>query len=577
MANEISFHGIAASPGLARGPAFIWREKEVVIPRETGRVADQEYQRLGPVLQQARGELDALRQDLVNAGLKEEAQVFHAHVLILDDPTLHGLVRSNLETGINLEAAWLDAVNMLAGQLAAIPDPTISGRAADLRDAGKRVLCLLLGAAAPDGNQLTVPSIVLAKDLCPSETATMDKNKVLGFCTVEGGATSHTAILARSLGIPAVVGISGGLLDIPAQAEVILDGTAGTLLASPNAESLSRHEIKKSAWMLQTALERNGSQEPAVTLDGHRFEVVANVGNLDDAIRALECGAEGIGLLRTEFLFIDRMSAPSEAEQYQAYASILNVMEHRPVIVRTIDVGGDKSIPYLDLGREANPFLGYRAIRMCLEEVDFFKTQLRALLRSGFGHDLRIMFPMISSVDEVLQARSILDEVKAELAGQGAQIAEKPQIGIMVEIPSAAVLADKFAEVVDFFSIGTNDLTQYTLAVDRTNPRIARLGDHCHPAVVRQIQHVIEAAHRAGIWVGVCGEMAGDPDAIPILLGLGLDEFSMAGSSIPRAKTIIRSINLSDARKLAHAVLDLRSAEQVRIASKTMFAPAGSL
>lgn len=565
---EIHLKGIAASPGLARGPAYLWLEPEISFPTRTGCQPEAEHQRLVPAIREAKGELEGIRISLENEGLYEEAQVFQAHSMMLDDPTLHQQVESELAQGVNIEAAWMTAIEGLAEQLSAIPDPTFAARAADLRDVGKRVLCILLGVENSRRIELKEPSILLAKDLCPSETATLEKSKVLGFCTEEGGATSHTAILAKSLGIPAVVGIVKGLLDISPRTELIIDGQAGIVIVDPAEESRRAFDTKQAAWQAQNSLEKGDAGRPAVTLDGHQVEVVANVGSLEDAASALDFGAEGIGLLRTEFLFLDRKSAPTEDEQYQAYAEILDVMEARPVVVRTIDVGGDKPIPYLDLGVESNPFLGYRAIRMCLDELDFFKTQLRALLRAGLGHDLRIMFPMVSALDEVQQVKRILEETAEELKEENLPYSETAQVGIMVEIPSVAVMADQFAEVVDFFSIGTNDLTQYTFAVDRTNPRVARMGDPCHPAVVRQIQQVIEAAHGAGIWVGLCGEMAGDPEAVPVLLGLGLDEFSMSANLIPHAKAVLRKCSYSEAKQLAAEVVGLQSAEQVRAAAR---------
>jgi phosphotransferase system enzyme I (PtsI) len=565
---EIHLKGIAASPGLARGPAYLWREPEISFPALTGCQPEEERQRLVPAIIKAKNELKGIRISLENEGLNEEAQVFQAQSMMLDDPTLHQQVESELAQGVNIEAAWMTSVEALAEQLSAIPDPTFAARATDLRDVGKRVLCILLGVESSIRIELDESSILLARDLCPSETATLEKSRVLGFCTEEGGATSHTAILAKSLGIPAVVGIAQGLMDISPRTELIIDGQAGIVIVEPSEESLMAFETKKSAWQAQNSLEKKDSGLAAVTLDGHQVEVVANVGSLTDAATALDLGAEGIGLLRTEFLFLDRKSAPSEEEQYQAYSEILDLMGERPVVVRTIDVGGDKPIPYLDLGVESNPFLGYRAIRMCLDELDFFKTQLRALLRAGADHDLRIMFPMVSSIDEVLQAKQIVEETTRELKDANLQYAEAAQVGIMVEIPSVAIMADQFAEVVDFFSIGTNDLTQYTFAVDRTNPRVARMGDPCHPAVIRQIKQVIEAAHVAGIWVGLCGEMAGDPEAVPILLGLGLDEFSMSATLIPHAKAVLRKCNYSDAQQLASDVLQLPSSKLVREAAR---------
>ena len=443
-------------------------------------------------------------------------------------------------------------------------DEYFRARAADIRDVGRRVVCILLGIDEVDLSTLNIPSIIIARDLTPSDTVRLDKNLVLGFCTAEGGPTSHTAIIAKALDLPAVVGAGNDVLDIPSSSLLLLDGQQGEIVVDPTKALQLEFTERKRNHEIRSSEELENALEPAITLDGFEIEVVANAGNLQDAQMALERGAEGIGLLRTEFLYLDRATAPNEDEQLAAYDQILDVMGGRPVVVRTIDVGGDKELPYLDLGQEANPFLGWRAIRMCLDQPDFFKIQLRALLRSSPGHDLRIMFPMIATLEEVRRAKALLDESRDEVCAGGAAVAESIQIGIMVEIPSVAVLADQFAKEVDFFSIGTNDLTQYTMAAERTNEKVAHLGDACHPAVLRQIKRVLEAAHDQGIWVGLCGELAGDPDAVPVLLGLGLDEFSMAPASIPHAKTILRRWSKADAEKLAEEVLDFDSAEDVR-------------
>jgi phosphotransferase system enzyme I (PtsI) len=345
---------------------------------------------------------------------------------------------------------------------------------------------------------------------------------------------------------------------------MIIDGSTGAVLIEPDEEQLRLHEEARLEYEQQAQADLQEAADPAITTDGHAVEIVANVGNPEDTKLALERGAEGIGLLRTEFLYLERSSSPNEAEQLAAYDAILDAMEARPVVVRTLDVGGDKELPYLDLGEEANPFLGWRAIRMCLDEPDFFKIQLRALLRASPGHDLRIMFPMIATLDEVRRSKALLEEARTELVEEGHEVSETLQVGIMVEIPAVVLLADQFAREVDFFSIGTNDLTQYTMAAERTNERVAHLGDAAHPAVLRQIRSVIKAAHAEGIWVGLCGELAGDPDAIPILLGLGLDEFSMSPISIPRAKQIIRSWSRTDAQKIVDPALALDSAAAVR-------------
>jgi phosphoenolpyruvate-protein phosphotransferase len=404
----------------------------------------------------------------------------------------------------------------------------------------------------------------VARDLTPSDTARLDKTFVLGFCTAEGGPTSHTAILAKALGLPAVVGIGEAALSIPNQAPLLVNGTTGEVVVNPDRATRQLFEVEqqKDQELARVALAEAG--RPAVTIDGRHVEIAANVGNPQDAETALEYGAEGIGLLRTEFLYLDRAMAPDEEEQLSAYNEILDSMGERPVIARTLDVGGDKELPYIDLGREANPFLGWRAIRMCLDQPDMFKIQLRALLRASPGHDLRIMFPMIATVKEVRDAHALLDEARREVQESGAETAPSIQVGIMVEVPSVVVMADQFAKEVDFFSIGTNDLTQYTMAAERTNDKVARLLDHCHPAILRQVKMVITAAHNAGIWVGLCGEMAGDPDAIPILLGLELDEFSMAPPRIPHAKAILRTWSMDDACELAAAALAMEDAFEVR-------------
>jgi phosphoenolpyruvate-protein phosphotransferase len=560
----LKLKGIAAAPGLVDGPAVVWRKEPVKVPHQLGSNPTQEKVRLNTAIEASRLELHALRDKLAQEAHPAEAAVFDAHVMMLDDSSLSEKVNQTLNSTLNAEASWIDGVEFFAEQLASIPDPTLKTRAADLRDIGQRVLNHLLGHPTQAGLALTRPSVVIARDLAPSETVSLDKANVLAFCTAEGGPTSHTAILAKALGIPAVVGLGEKVLTLPDGAPLLVNGSAGELIAFPDQVARESFTISSYKARQIADVEMIRAHEPAITLDGHRVEIVANVGKTEDAVIALQNGAEGIGLLRTEFLFLERQIAPSEQEQLQEYDKILDVMADRPVVVRTIDVGGDKEIPYLDLGKEANPFLGWRAIRMCLDRPDFFKVQLRALLRSSPGHDLRIMFPMIATLPEVRQSKLLLEEARREVLQAGQPVAAKVQVGIMIEIPSAAVLAEHFAREVDFFSIGTNDLTQYTLAAERTNPKVAHLGDPCHPAVLRLIQSTISAGHNAGIWVGVCGEMAGDPEAVPVLLGMGLDEFSMSPRAIPHAKTTIRQWTYPTARVLAAEVVNLDTAESVR-------------
>lgn len=560
-----SLTGIPASPGIALGPAFILEERKLSVPRSTGKDAEQEWQRLQPALDEARRQLETIRTHAAEKTSAEDAAIFEAHALFLSDPSLLEMVKEKLRTqGLNAEAAWQDAIQSYAAQLEAMEDELFRARSMDVRDVGQRVLRLLMGVEESSLSALEHPSIVLARDLTPSDTVRLEKKLVLAFVTAEGGPTSHTAILAKALCLPAVVGAGEELLEAEAGENLIVDGTHGEVILNPDAETVEKWEQRRRTFQTQAEAERKSAQQPGQTRDGERVEVVANIGNVDEAAAALEFGAEGIGLLRTEFLYLERDQAPNEEEQFEAYHAILETMGDRPVVVRTLDIGGDKHLPYLDLGHETNPFMGWRAIRMCLDRPDFFKIQLRALLRAGPGHDLRIMFPMIATLEEVRRAKALLEQAREELIAAGAKPAQNYQVGIMVEIPSVAVLADQFAREVDFFSIGTNDLTQYTMAAERTNEKVAYLGDACHPAVLRQIDRVLAAAHEAGIWVGLCGELAGDPDAIPILLGLGLDEFSMAPSSIPHAKAVLSQWSHRGAQSLAEQALDLDAASAVR-------------
>jgi len=560
-----NFTGISASPGVAYGPAFRFELVAYTSSKRAVREVEAEIERFDAACRAAKEELAHIQEKARNETGAEEAEIFQAHTMFLDDPALVGAVHDRIrEDEVNAEWALDQVVAAFAAQFEAMEDEYFRARAADVRDVGGRVMRLLLGLEEADLSSLSQPSIVIARDLTPSDTVRLDKSLVLGFATAEGGPTSHTAILAKALALPAIVGAGDGLLKVETGDPLALDGSRGWIVSEPDDDTLRQFMEHKRQFEAESRLALESAGQPAVTTDGHQLEIVANVGNLDDARSALASGAEGIGLLRTEFLYLDRSSAPDEDEQYQAYKDILDLMEDRPVVVRTLDVGGDKELPYLDLGREANPFLGWRAIRMCLDRPDFFKVQLRALLRASPGHDLRIMFPMIATLDEVRRARALLDETRTQLGDEGQDVAAGIQVGIMVEIPAVAVLADQFAREVDFFSIGTNDLTQYTMAAERTNERVAYLGDAAHPAILRQIGKVIEAAHAQGIWVGLCGELAGDPQAIPVLLGLGLDEFSMAPASVPRAKVILRKWSLTAAQHLAAEVLELDSAAAVR-------------
>ena len=557
--------GIPASYGIAIGPAFVYQRADLVIDCENIEDPVLEWARFESAQDTARNQLDEVYLKAEIESGAEQAEIFKAQVMMLDDPELVSTVKAVVyEQKLNVESALSDAVENYASMLEALDDEYLSARALDIRDVGSRLLRILLGVADSPTKDLKTPSIIIADDLTPSDTILLDKTYVLGFCTSKGGATSHTAILARSLGIPAVVGAGSKVQRLTTGTPVIVDGDSGAVIVEPDSSTLSEFQFRQEEFLKVKGRASKVAHEPAVTLDGHRVEIVANIGSVEDAQSALDAGAEGVGLLRSEFLYLERSTLPTEEEQYQSYKAIADSFNQLPVILRTLDVGGDKEIPYIDLPVEDNPFLGVRAIRLCLDRPQLFKPQLRAALRAGYGNNLKLMFPMVATVDEVKQAKALLDECCQELKDQGNLIQEKMEIGIMIEIPAAAIMADQLAEVVDFFSIGTNDLSQYTMAADRTNARVAQIASGFQPAVFRLIKQVIDAAHTRGKWVGLCGEMAGELIAIPILLGLGLDEFSMNPPAIPYAKLLIRSISLEKARAVAEEALHKSNSDEIR-------------
>jgi phosphoenolpyruvate-protein phosphotransferase (PTS system enzyme I) len=570
-----TLRGIPASRGIVVGPAFRLRARDLRIERAAAPDRGVERERFQSALQEAQRQLAEVRARAAADSGEEEAAIFETHALMLEDPELIERVESDIaEHGVNAEAALHDAVKQYARVLAGLDDEYLRARAADVRDVARRVLRILVGYAESPTEGLRAPSIILARDLSPSDTVMLDKSLVLGFATAEGGATSHTAILARSLGLPAVVGAGPGVLELLDATSLVLDGGDGVVLVEPPPEVVRGYNDRQSAAAEAAAGARRKARQPAVTCDGHRVEIAANVGSVADAHAAVEAGAEGVGLLRTEFLYLERTQIPDEEEQYQAYRAIARVFGEQPVVLRTLDAGGDKDIPYLGLPAEANPFLGQRAIRLCLARPELFQPQLRAALRAGAGGNLKLMFPMVATLAELRAARVRLAECRAALVAEGSAVAETMEIGIMIEVPAAAVLADRFAPEVDFFSIGTNDLSQYTLAADRTNARVSGLANALHPAVLRLVRGVVDAAHAHGKWVGVCGELAGEPLAIPVLLGLGVDELSMSAPAIPAAKEIVRSLDLRETRALAEKALQLDDADEVEaLVSKAVALP----
>ena len=556
--------GVPASPGIAIGPVAIYRPTLPQVHEQKVKDTQAEWERLRQAISTAREEVQALRARAAEQVSDYEAAIFDAHALFLQDPAMIDDARQRIsEQRINAQAAWQGTVEQVADTYRAMDDAYMQARAADVLDVGQRVLRVLLGVTAATFEP-PEPSILVATDLTPSDTAQLDPDQVLGICTDLGGATSHSAILARGLGIPAVVGVGPQVSRLQDGTPLALNGDTGQVWVDPDPEKRAALLAQRDTWLEAQRVARKASQAPAITQDHHRVEIVANIRGSVDAQAALEAGAEGVGLLRTEFLYLDRKTAPTEEEQVKAYQAIAEVMGTRPLIARTLDVGGDKPLPYLDLGSEENPFLGWRAIRLGLDQPDILKTQLRAILRASPGHQFKIMFPMVATVGELKAAKAILAEAQDELDQANVPFDEQIEIGIMVEVPAAAVTADRLAAHVDFFSIGTNDLSQYTMAADRTNAKVAKLADAFQPAVLRLIRQTIQTAHEAGIWVGLCGELAGDPLAAPLLLGLGLDEFSMNAPAIPQVKQIIRQLTLSQAQALAEQALALDSAGEIR-------------
>jgi phosphotransferase system enzyme I (PtsI) len=564
------YHGLAASAGIAIAPALLYlpEETESISSEPASREVDAGHEalRLQEAIAEAEKQLDNIYEGAVAEVGEEAAAIFLAHREFLSDPVLLDEVNRQIEAEhVPADVAVDTAFEQYAEQLEMLEDDYYRERALDLRDVSRRVRRILAGVQDQQMlTDLTSPVIVVARDLTPSDTAQMNKQMVVGFCTATGGLTSHTAIIARILGIPAVVGIGESVLEVPSGEALIVDGRTGVVFASADEETTQAYIRQRDAQIKEQEAEKAAARQPASTADGKTVEVVANIADAQSAELALGFGAEGVGLFRTEYLFLNRQSIPSEEEQYQEYRAVADVMGDRPLIIRTLDIGGDKQLPYLEIGQEMNPFLGWRAIRLCLDSRELFEPQLRALLRASADRNVQIMFPMVATVEEVRRARQALDQVKAQLAQEGVPFDAETEVGIMIEVPSAAVMADVLAREVDFFSIGTNDLIQYTMACDRVNEKVAYLYDPLHPAVLRLIKGVIDAAHREHKWVGMCGEMAGNLEAIPLLLGLGLDEFSMNAPSIPAAKRLIRSLSVPEAQQVAEMALAMGTAQEVR-------------
>ncbi|MCK2005535.1 phosphoenolpyruvate--protein phosphotransferase [[Brevibacterium] frigoritolerans] len=556
--------GIAASEGIAIAKAFRLENPELIIEKKSVTDVVQEVARLKAALEKSKSELETIKEHARKELGDDKAGIFEAHLLVLNDPELINPIKDKI-TGENVNAEYaLDEVAaMFINMFESMDNEYMKERAADIRDVTKRVLAHLLGINVSNPNMISEEVVIIAEDLTPSDTAQLNRKFVKGFTTDVGGRTSHSAIMARSMEIPAVVGTKKVMGEIENGVLVIVDGLDGQVIVNPSEETVKAYKNKATEYATQKAEWAKLVNEKTVSADEHHVELAANIGTPEDVNGVLENGGDGVGLYRTEFLYMGREELPTEEEQFKSYKTVLERMEGKPVVVRTLDIGGDKELTYLNLPKEMNPFLGFRAIRLCLEMQDMFRTQLRALLRASVYGNLKIMFPMIATVDEFRQAKAILLEEKAKLQEESLVISDHIEVGMMVEIPSSAVIADLFAKEVDFFSIGTNDLIQYTLAADRMNERVSYLYQPYNPAILRLVNMVIKAAHKEGKWVGMCGEMAGDEIAIPILLGLGLDEFSMSASSILKARSQIRHLSKADIEQYTEAILSMSTTEEV--------------
>ena len=571
--------GISGSRGVAVGNVYRYIQEEIVIPDYT--VAEdkveEEIGKFAAAMAATLKQLDTIRQKALDEMGPEEAAIFEAHMQIAQDPSLSDGIKSLVESShTNVVAATAQTIETFANIFLGMEDAYMRERGADIKDIGDRLMRNMLGMNPRGLSHISGEVILVAQDLAPSDTASLDKNVVKGIVTAAGGPTSHAAIMARTLEIPAVMGVGDIESFVDGDRAVVL-GTDGIVEMNPSDADWDEYTNQAAAFQEELKCLRESANLEATTTDGHHVELFGNIGKAKDAKNALTMGAQGIGLYRTEFLYMENDELPAEDVQFEEYKKVAQDMKGKPVIIRTMDIGGDKELKCLDLPSEMNPFLGYRAIRISLNRPDIFKVQLRALLRASAFGDIHIMYPMIASVEEVKQANAMLDECKAELTAEGKEFNKDIKVGIMIEVPAAAVISQILAKYVDFFSIGTNDLCQYTLAVDRMNEAIGSLYQPLHPGVIRLIKHVIDASHEQGKFTGMCGELASDPVATMILLGLGLDEFSMTASSIPLIKNILRSVSKAECEEVANKALTMDTAEEITGYAKSVLIEKGLL
>ncbi|MHA6725600.1 phosphoenolpyruvate--protein phosphotransferase [Macrococcoides caseolyticum] len=556
--------GIGASDGIAIAKAYLLVEPDLSFNNDKVADVDAEVEKFKAAINQSKVELTQIRNNAEIALGPDKAAIFDAHLLVLEDPELINPIEDNIRNNqMNAAASLSEVSTNFITIFESMDNEYMKERAADIKDVSKRVLSHILGVSLPNPTMIDEPVVIIAEDLTPSDTAQLNKKFVQGFATNIGGRTSHSAIMSRSLEIPAVVGTKN-ITDAVQQGDfVIVDGIAGEVIINPDEQTVTGYKARQAAFLQEKEELKQLVNDKTVTKEGKHVELAANIGTPNDLEGVKNNGAEGIGLYRTEFLYMGRDAMPSEDEQFEAYKKVLSEMDGKRVVVRTLDIGGDKELPYLNLPKEMNPFLGYRAIRLCLDQQDIFRTQLRALLRASIHGKLSIMFPMIATINEFRDAKAILEEEKASLIADKVKVADDIELGIMVEIPSTAAMADIFAKEVDFFSIGTNDLIQYTMAADRMSERVSYLYQPYNPAILRLIKQVIDASHKEGKWTGMCGEMAGDSTAIPLLLGLGLDEFSMSATSILSARRQIKNLSQPEMAKVAEQALNCATQEEV--------------
>ncbi|MCD8820956.1 phosphoenolpyruvate--protein phosphotransferase [Staphylococcus gallinarum] len=557
-------NGIAASDGVAIAKAYLLVEPDLSFNSEKVTDVDSEIEKFRNAIDTSKVELTKIRNNAEENLGADKAAIFDAHLLVLDDPELIQPIEDKINNEqVNAPTALTDVTGQFITIFESMDNEYMKERAADIRDVSKRVLAHILGVELPNPSMIDESVVIIGNDLTPSDTAQLNKEFVQGFVTNIGGRTSHSAIMSRSLEIPAIVGTKSITQEVKQGDMIIVDGLTGEVIIDPTEDEVIAYQNKRERFFEDKKELQKLRDEETTTLDGKHAELAANIGTPDDLTGVIENGAEGIGLYRTEFLYMGRDEMPSEDEQFEAYKKVLETMKDKRVVVRTLDIGGDKELPYLNLPEEMNPFLGYRAIRLCLDQPDIFRPQLRALLRASAFGKLNIMFPMVATIQEFRDAKALLLEEKDNLTQEGVEVSDDIELGIMVEIPSTAALADVFAKEVDFFSIGTNDLIQYTMAADRMSERVSYLYQPYNPSILRLVKQVIEASHKEGKWTGMCGEMAGDEIAIPLLLGLGLDEFSMSATSILKARRQIKGLSQNEMEELAERAINCATTEEV--------------